>query len=351
MGRVSEYAYISANLRAKISRILEPEFLLKCAEAKDLETLLTAFKETDFAFLQEVYHRTADIKTCEKEILDNEIACNSYLFKHTKGAVRHFCEALVVRYEADILKDVLRLWFDRVVRHRNIDEYTPYIHREPIVHLLPVDPILNAENPETVVALLAATPYGKVLAPVLNTVTEQESVYAAEAAVDAWVFLQLKEAAERLPKQDRVIAEEYTALLIDIENLNRIARLKHYFDFDSAQIRDQLLPGGKRLPVRESVLPDGFENDFGALVEKYFSDLVYGKIPSGATPFDRLLLAETVSAEMREKQARKALCGNPFSIGMIIAFFIRKRLEIQRIITLLNAKYYHLGKDRIKELL
>lgn len=351
MGRVSEYAYISANLRAKISRILEPEFLLKCAEAQDLETLLTAFKDTDFAFLQEVYHKTADIKTCEKEILDNEIAYNSYLFKHTKGAVRRFCEALAVRYEADILKDVLRLWFDRTVRHRSIDEYTPYLHREPIVHLLPVDPILNAETPETVLSLLSATPYGKVLAPVLNAVVEQQTVYASETAVDTWVFRQLKEAADGLPKPDREIAADYVALLVDIENLNRIVRLKQYFDFDSEQIRAQLLPGGRRLPIRESVLGDGFENNFGALVEKYFSDLVSGKMPSEATSFDRLMLAETVSAEMREKQAQKALCGNPFSIGMIIAFFIRKRLEIQRMITLLNAKYYHLGKERIKELL
>ena len=104
MGRVSEYSFISANLRAKISRILDAEFLLKCAEAKDLETLLMTFKDTDFAFLQEVYHKTADIKTCEKEVLDNEIAYNSYLFKHTKGAVRRFCESLALRYEADILK-------------------------------------------------------------------------------------------------------------------------------------------------------------------------------------------------------------------------------------------------------
>lgn len=52
MGRVSEYSFISANLRAKISRILDAEFLLKCAEAKDLETLLMTFKDTDFAFLQ-----------------------------------------------------------------------------------------------------------------------------------------------------------------------------------------------------------------------------------------------------------------------------------------------------------
>lgn len=351
MGRVSEYAYISANLRAKISRILEPSFLLKCAEAPDLETLLSAFKETDFAFLQELYHRTADIKTCEKQILDNEIAYNSYLFKHTKGVVRRFCEALAIRYEVDLLKDVLRLWFDRTVRHRNIDEYTPYLHRETIVHPLPIDPILNAENPQTVLMLLSSTPYGKVLEPVIDAVVEQETVYMAETAVDAWCFRQLREAAESLAKPDREAALGYVSLLIDIENLNRIARLKHYFRFDSDQICAMLLPGGRRLPVKKSLLGDGFENQFGALIEKYFSDLGEIKAPSDASAFDRLLTAESISAQMREKQVQKALCGNPFSIGMIIAFFIRKRLEIQRVITLLNAKYYRLGKERIKELL
>lgn len=352
MGRVSEYSFISANLRAKISRILDAEFLLKCAEAKDLETLLMTFKDTDFAFLQEVYHKTADIKTCEKEVLDNEIAYNSYLFKHTKGAVRRFCESLALRYEADILKDVLRLWFDRTVRHRNIDEYTPYLHREPIVHTLPIDPILNADSPEAVAELLSSTPYGKVVASVLREAADTETLYGVETAVDAYVFRQMKESAEKLPPPDRRIAKEYTGLLIDIENLNRTVRLKHYFQFDSASIRAQLLPGGRRLPIRADFLADGFEEDVGGLVKRVFPDADGGSVGETTAPhFDRLLFVETVASGLKEKQAQKALGGNPFTVGTVIAFFILKRVEIRRIITLMNAKYYRLEKERIKELL
>ncbi len=351
MGRVSEYSFISANLRAKISRILDAEFLLKCAEAKDLETLLMTFKDTDFAFLQEVYHKTADIKTCEKEVLDNEIAYNSYLFKHTKGAVRRFCESLALRYEADILKDVLRLWFDRTVRHRNIDEYTPYLHREPIVHTLPIDPILNADSPEAVAELLSLTPYGKVVASVLREAADTETMYGVETAIDAYVFRQMKESAEKLPLLDRRIAKEYTGLLVDIENLNRIVRLKHYFQFDSAAIRARLLPGGRRLPIREDVLPDGFEENVGDLVKRVFPNGSGDNVGETTTHFDRLLFVETISSELRAKQAQKALGGNPFTVGIVIAFFILKRIEIRRIITLMNAKYYRLEKERIKELL
>lgn len=351
MGRVSEYAYISANLRAKMSRILQPEFLLKCAEVKDLETLLMNFKDTDFAFLQEVYHRTADIKTCEKEVLDSEIAYNGYLFKYTKGPVRNFCEALAIRYEADILKDVLRLWFDRVVRRRSINRYTPYLHRERIVHQLPLDPILNAENVDTVLQLLSTTPYGRVLSPVLHIVEEQQTLYPVENAIDEYVYQQMMQSALALSKRDREIAEDYTALLIDIENLNRIVRLKHYFNFNSKQIRHQLLNGGRRLPISESTLPDGFEEEIPQIVKKYFRDLIKDQLKTETSQFDQLLFVESVSREMREKQAQRALCGNPFSIGIIIAFFIRKRQEIQRVMTLLNAKYYQLGKERIKELL
>ena len=210
MGRVSEYSFISANLRAKISRILDAEFLLKCAEAKDLETLLMTFKDTDFAFLQEVYHKTADIKTCEKEVLDNEIAYNSYLFKHPKGVVSRFCESLSLRYAADLFKDGLRLWFDRTVRHRNIDEYTPYLHREPIVHTLPIDPILNADSPEAVAELLSLTPYGKVVASVLREAADTETMYVVETAIDAYVFRQMKKSATKLPLRDRLIDKVYT---------------------------------------------------------------------------------------------------------------------------------------------
>ena len=258
---------------------------------------------------------------------------------------------MALRYEADILKDVLRLWFDRTVRHRNIDEYTPYLHREPIVHTLPIDPILNADSPEAVAELLSSTPYGKVVASVLREAADTETMYGVETAIDAYVFRQMKESAEKLPLLDRRIAKEYTGLLVDIENLNRIVRLKHYFQFDSAAIRARLLPGGRRLPIREDVLPDGFEENVGDLVKRVFPNGSGDNVGETTTHFDRLLFVETISSELKAKQAQKALGGNPFTVGIVIAFFILKRIEIRRIITLMNAKYYRLEKERIKELL
>ena len=189
------------------------------------------------------------------------------------------------------------------------------------------------------------------MASVLREAADTETMYGVETAIDAYVFRQMKESAEKLPLLDRRIAKEYTGLLVDIENLNRIVRLKHYFQFDSAAIRARLLPGGRRLPIREDVLPDGFEENVGDLVKRVFPNGSGDNVGETTTHFDRLLFVETISSELKAKQAQKALGGNPFTVGIVIAFFILKRIEIRRIITLMNAKYYRLEKERIKELL
>jgi vacuolar-type H+-ATPase subunit C/Vma6 len=40
--------------------------------------------------------------------------------------------------------------------------------------------------------------------------------------------------------------------------------------------------------------------------------------------------------------------GNPFSIGIILAYFILKKNELRKIMTILNAKVYMLQPEEIK---
>jgi len=44
---------------------------------------------------------------------------------------------------------------------------------------------------------------------------------------------------------------------------------------------------------------------------------------------------------------RRILGGYPFTVGVIMAYFILKGEEIRRIVTLLNAKSYGWPEDRI----
>ena len=79
--------------------------------------------------------------------------------QYTEGVVRDFVQALTARYEKDVLKHALRLWFDRRVRGRDIGASTSYLYREPIHDDLPLDRLVAADSLEEVVGLLEPTPY------------------------------------------------------------------------------------------------------------------------------------------------------------------------------------------------
>jgi len=64
----------------------------------------------------------------------------------------------------------------------------------------------------------------------------------------------------------------------------------------------------------------------------------------------KLATLERVLREMRNMEARKLLAGNPFSIGIIIAYFILLGDEIVSVRTILNAKYYGLSEERIRSI-
>ena len=47
-------------------------------------------------------------------------------------------------------------------------------------------------------------------------------------------------------------------------------------------------------------------------------------------------------------EVHHVLAGYPFTIGIILAYFILKGNEVKKIMTILNAKYYNLDTDKIK---
>lgn len=350
MKSIARYAFIIANLRAKISYILDPDFFYRCAELKDLDSLLAQFKGTEFEFLQEVYHRTGDIKSCEKKLRENELYYNSYLYKKTTRDIQAFCRSLAVEYEVDLLKELLRMWFSRAVRHENISALTPYLNREVILHPLPVDPIVNAPDFVSIAHLLSGTPYSKVLLHASEAVEAADSVYPAELQLDAFSYQTMLEGARGLHTDDRSIAMDYVATLIDLENLNRMVRLEAYYHFNRRQIVAQLLPGGKRLSLKSPLLAEGDSIDINLIFQKVFSAFLKHSEKS-TTPLEKLQQVRDIEQKALELQAQRALVGDPFSIGVIIAFIIRKKIEIQRAMTLINAKYYRLPAERVRELL
>ena len=124
---LSKYAFINAKLRTRISMILTDEFMDRPARAHTLLEAIEQFRGTDYQQIETVYDRTGDLKMVEYELFKREIAIHVEMEKYTEGEVLDFVSALTTRYEIETLKQILRLWFDKVVRNRDITEAYIYL--------------------------------------------------------------------------------------------------------------------------------------------------------------------------------------------------------------------------------
>ena len=52
-----------------------------------------------------------------------------------------------------------------------------------------------------------------------------------------------------------------------------------------------------------------------------------------------------------KSEVEHILVGYPFTIGIILAYFILKRNELKKIRTILNAKYYRIEPERIESMI
>ncbi len=351
---VSTYAFVNAKLRARISTLLDEQFYLGIARSRSFVEAVGMLQNTKYAAAADVYTRTGDVKLCELEIVRLEWETLSMLRKHIPNAVLSFSDAVLRRYEIAIVKHAVRLWFERVIRGRSIDDKVPYLLRDDAAHGIAVDAIVNAGSTEQITALLSGYPYAEPLGKRLAELPETGSLYAAEIALDRWYYDQLFAALKTLDSRDERIARSLLGVEIDTQNVAWLIRIRRYRG--TIRFEDSVLPGGRLIAARD--LKSAYES------ERPLDTIIASLGPrvgvlsgSGAQEEEsggeirRLSLLEEMLRAVLDHDIRRTLGGNPFTIGTILAYIMLLQHEIQTLISVLNAKYYDLPSERIEGLL
>jgi len=349
---LAKYGYINAKLRARISKILSEDFLHRMVRSASLSEAVSLLMDTDFAPAAEAYNRTGDLKTAELELLKQEVSLLADVGAQVAGDVESFVSALALRYEVANLKNALRLWFDRVVRGRNIQAAVGYLYRRRIVHDLDLDAVVNADSLEVVVEVLQSTPYARVLAEQSERFHSMESVFPLEVALDHTYYGRLLAEIRELSPKDRKTAGRMIGVEIDIMNIHWMLRFKTYSGFGVAEALRYAIPHG--YGIEENELRSAFESPVEAidsLVKSRYGALRPLLSAEGSDSTSRMVMLEHILEEILLWEVRRILAGYPFTIGIILAYFVLKRAEIRRVMTILNAKYYALPEERIASVL
>ena len=351
---ISKYAFINAKLRARISKILPEQKFKELTKATSLDEALALLRQTPFAGLEEIYSATGDLKQAELELLKTEIELYKNIIRYLHQNSVELLDALLTQFEIDNLKNAIRLYFDRKVRKRSIDPGIHYILYDRIIHDIPYDIIVNAENFEEIAGVCEGTPYGQIIRKYGHTVESQGSLFRMEIAFDHFYYGNLLAAIEKLDRDDRTIALRLAGVEIDLQNINWILRFRNFYDLPLEAVLAAIVPGGLNLDKRI------FNELYNAQnVTSVIQGFVKGKYPgvsallASKTPDNtsRLLLISRVLEEIMKTEVHHIMVGYPFTIGIIFAYFILKRNEMNKIRTILNAKHYHIEPERIESLI
>jgi V/A-type H+-transporting ATPase subunit C len=349
---LSEYGYISAKLKARISTFLSEETLEKVAQAKSLQEAFLPLRGSYLEMAESRYAATGDLKAVEADLASLEFDAYSFSIRQVPEPASSFIRAKARGAEVDLVKGGLRLWFDAHARGRVIDDRTGYLYKGKAMGSIDLGDLVNAPTPAEAAAVLTGSPYGPIVAELLPQAVAAGSVFEMESSLDREYFESLFQALELLPLRDRKVAERFVGIDVDIHNITNLIRLRSFNGIASDRTGRYLIDFGTAIPA--SALSRAYDSDEFSGLAAAVLGLRGNEMEAGWDRRDskaKLSSLERMLRRMRVVEARKCLAGYPFSIGVVLAYLALLSEQLRDVRAILNAKYFGLADERLRSFL
>ena len=348
---LSTYGFLSAKLKARISKTLPPEAIESLIRARSLPEAVLFLKGTVYAPIEEAYSATGDLRAGEALLNARELELYTGLFRYLSEPVLGFVRALSLLFEVDKVKNAVRLWFDAQIRVRSIEGKSGYLYRGTIAHAFNADAVIQAPDTDALAVAFAGTPYEAIVRRELSG--KVSTVFYFELALDRFYYEEAFAAASRLGKADRAVAERILGVDVDMQNVSWLVRFKSFYGMKTEEAVSRLIPRGRAISA--AAMAEAFAGDKSGsggalgleLLRKSYGSL--GALLGGSGDATaRLAMMESALRQVSVAEADRNLAGYPFSIGIVLAYFTRQREEMRTVMTILNAKNYSLPEERIR---
>lgn len=345
-GALTKYSFINAKLRARISKILPEEVFHQLAQAPSVDAALAFLRETPFAPLGEIYDSTGDLRLAELELLKSEIELYRGIRRYLHESSIRLVDVLLSQFEIDNLKNAIRIFFDRKVRGHVDKSAAHYILYEPIGHSIPMDIVVHARNFDEIAGACHGTPYRAIIEKYGPVVESEGSLFRMEVAFDQLYYRDLVSAINALDREDREVAIRLIGVEIDLQNISWIIRFKRFYDLPLEAILAAIIPGGfhlNRTTIEELYRAQNVTSVLQKFIVGKYAGLSVLLASQASDSTSRLTLIGRILDEIRRQEVQRILSGYPFTIGILLAYFILKSNELKKLRMILNAK--QLGKS------
>jgi len=350
---VSGYAAISARVRAMYADLLEPQDINRLCDLPDLPSLIGALKDTAYGkYFSGLKDNELTSRQAILQIRNRLAATYSSVVQQAPEQTRSLVRQLFRYFEVGNLKAILRS-IQTVSSWKS--EIEPWDRvREVLFPLgsfsaLPAQAMVEAGSVVAAVELLKGTPYETIMSFAMKRFTVEQNLFPLEVALDLDYWRHLWAEAKRLRGKDREMGGKLIGSLLDMNNLMWVIRYKIYHNLSEEELINYTLPFGFRVKD-EDIRSIAAGADIASIVTR-----VYPSIPDVSSLLDHpesgLPKLEYLLKQQTMRQCTSAFSGDPFHIGLPLAYLLLSDFEIQDLVVLIEAKSSNLKDEEFRPLL
>jgi V/A-type H+-transporting ATPase subunit C len=352
-GGVTDYAAISARVRAMSADLLSPQDMLRLGEAPDFLSLFNTLKGTAYGpYLEGLKDKDINPRRVITQI-KRKLADSFYsVIQMAPVNTRPLVKQLYRYYEIGNLKAVLRALVTVSAWNAETglwDRVRDVLFPLGSASVLPAQAMVESGSISSAVDLLNGTPYEDILSFAMKRYSAEQNLFPIEVALDLGYWRRLWAEAAKLTGQDRLYGVRIIGSLLDMNNLMWAIRYKVYQKLSEEEIINYTLPFGYR--VKDSdIRAIAAGGDMASIVSRLYPGIpdVNGLLEEPKTGLPKL---EVLLKRELLKQCEAAFVGSPFHIGIPLAFLVKSDLEVQDLIILIEAKSSNLPEEEYRPFL
>lgn len=353
-GGVTGYAAISARVRAMYADLLTPQDWARLNDSPDFPTLFSSLKTSAYGpYLDGLKDKEIAPKRAINQVKRKLGDVYYSVVQMAPENTRPLLKQLYRFYELGNLKAVLRALV--TVPAWNTDEIGLWERVRDVLFplgefsVLPAQAMVESGSVGAAVDLLRGTWYEEALSFAMKRYSAEQNLFPLEVALDLSYWRRLWAEAKKLTGQDREQATKIIGSLLDMNNLMWAIRYKVYHKLSEEEIINYTLPFGFRVQDSD-IRAIAAGADVAAIINRIFPG-----IPDVGTllenPQNGLPKLEVLLKRQLIKQCLAAFVGNPFHIGIPLAFLVLSDIEVQDLIILIEAKYSNMPEEQYRPFL
>lgn len=340
---VSGYAAISARVRAMYSSLLSSQDMARLSDAPDFSSLIAQLKNTVYGpYLENLKEKELTPGRVDLQIKGRLAGFYYSVIHMSPEHARPIIKQLYRYFEIQNLKAVLR----GIVTDPSWERVRDVLFPMGTMTVLPAQAMVEAGNVSAAVELLQGTMYYETLSFAMKRYSAEQNLFPLEVALDLYYWRQLWQEAKKLQGQDRDQALRVVGSLMDMNNLMWVIRYRVYHQLSEEELINYTLPFGYH--VRDA--------DVRAIAAGADLSSVVGRVYPNIPDVNMLLEEPRSGLPQLEQQLKRhvmkqclaSFTGNPFHIGLPLAFLVLGDLEIQDLTVLIEAKSSQLPDEKFR---